>query len=250
MGSSRLCGKYGDYAIIPAQWKASVGTSKAIGDKASGKPDYSCFKKGAAPVAPVKPDMTYTRIGDGWCRPAESECYMSSSDCRVGGIKQKFVYPNDCEKSCSEDEKCIGYATYTAKYMGSSRLCGKYGDYAIIPAQWKASVGTSKAIGDKASGKPDYSCFKKGAAPVAPVKPGPVCKQCDCQNWDGSNYSGCTARPHSQCTMYCVQCKDDGITPMPGGWNLHAVKCEEYASGISDMNFAEDLLAELIDALK
>jgi len=72
-----------------------------------------------------------------------------------------------------------------------------------------------------------------------------VCEPCDCQSWDGSNYSVCFARPRSQCTRFCVQCKNDGVTPMLGGYTSHAARCDEYANGGAEAEL-KDLLRELL----
>jgi len=72
-----------------------------------------------------------------------------------------------------------------------------------------------------------------------------VCEPCDCQSWDGSNYSRCVAKPRSQCTRFCVQCKNDGVTPMRGDWTVHAARCDEYANGGAEAQL-KDLLRELL----
>jgi hypothetical protein len=86
---------------------------------------------------------------------------MSNSDCKTGGIKQKYMTPEKCEESCTEDENCIAFGTYTDKYTGSSRTCGMYGQWSEAPYGWGKSSGEYKAIGDTASGNEKYSCYKK-----------------------------------------------------------------------------------------
>merc|ERR1712061_620449 len=46
---------------------------------------------------------------------------------------------------------------------------------------------------------------------------GPGCNPCNCDKWDGSNYSECRPITESKpCTEYCVLCEADGVTALPG----------------------------------
>ena len=71
-----------------------------------------------------------------------------------------------------------------------------------------------------------------------------VCKPCDCAHWDGKNYSKCVQRPRSQCRRYCVQCKNDGITPMKGLYTTHAAQCKEYENGDAPIARDERMIEE------
>jgi len=53
----------------------------------------------------------------------------------------------------------------------------------------------------------------------------PVCVKCNCEKWDEatSMYSNCYSRPcHGG---YCVLCKSDGVTPVPGFWQTQQEVC-------------------------
>merc|ERR1711994_102698 len=57
----------------------------------------------------------------------------------------------------------------------------------------------------------------------------PLCTSCSCTRWNGSQYSNCRLVTKDRpCNAYCVKCKEDGTTAMPGLYTTHKDECAKY----------------------
>lgn len=134
-------------------------------------------------------------------------------------------YLEDCRAACALDVQCEVYQwIFTAPqdsfdcYIGKDSFdCStsyELDGIEVIESYRKQETTTKEAT------------TKKATTTVVPI-----CTDCSCSGWDGSNYSNCweVTHPHVKpCNGYCVKCEADGETPMPGLHTHHAAECAVY----------------------
>jgi len=84
---------------------------------------------------------------------------------------------------------------------------------------------------------------------VWPAKGEKKCMSCFCRNWDKATATYSNCRPYTMYKAcpgsYCVKCKSDGKTPMPGHSESHDAQCKAYETSSAEAELKE-MLRELL----
>jgi len=152
-------------------------------------------------------------------------------------------------------------ASKTRREQNGDRQCTDKESQAfgeIVKAQ--GPCGDSECACLQKVGKHLKDCYNKEAklnfyreysqCPIVwPAKGEKKCMSCSCSNWDKATATYSNCRPYTMYTVcpgsYCVKCKSDGKTPMPGQSGSHETQCKAYETSSAEAELKE-MLRELL----